>query len=162
MGLLLGNPVSRRSIVIEKSVAMIGMASIIGVLTFVGTMAGSLIAGLGMSYVNVAATSALATLLGVMFGALAMAISAATGKVKIATFGAAGAALVFYILNAFLPLSDSLAGLARWSPFYYYLSSDPLNNGMHWGHAGILAGLTLVLLAAAVVLFERRDLRQTG
>jgi ABC-2 type transport system permease protein len=162
MGLLLGNPVTRRSVVVEKAIALIGMASIIGVLTFLGTMAGSLMANLGMSYVNVAATSLLATLLGIMFGALALALSAATGKVKIATYGTSAAALVFYILNAFLPLSDSLAGLARWSPFYYYLTSDPLNNGMHWGHAGILAGLTAILLVAAVVLFERRDLRQTS
>ncbi len=46
--------------------------------------------------------------------------------------------------------------------FYYYLSSDPLINGMHWGHAAVLGGLFVILVAAAVVLFQRRDLRQTG
>jgi len=56
-------------------------------------------------------------------------------------------------------LSDQLADYARWSPFYYYLTSDPLNTGMHWGHAGVLAALTVVLLAAAVAFFNRRDLR---
>ena len=44
-----------------------------------------------------------------------------------------------YVFNAFLPLNESLAGLARWSPFYYYLTSDPLNNGMHWGSLAHLA-----------------------
>jgi len=162
MGLLLGNPVSRTRIVTEKTLAMVSAVAIIGVLTFLGTIFGSLMAGLGMSFMNIAAITILATLLGLLFGALALAISAATGRVKAASYGTAGAALVFYILNAFLPLSDSVAGLARWSPFYYYLTSDPLNNGMHWGHAGILAALTAALLAAAVVLFNRRDLRQTG
>jgi ABC-type transport system involved in multi-copper enzyme maturation permease subunit len=33
---------------------------------------------------------------------------------------------------------------------------------MHWGHAAVLTGLTVVLIGLAVVLFQRRDLRQTG
>ena len=74
----------------------------------------------------------------------------------------AGLALAFYIVNAFLPLNESLAGLAKWSPFYYYLTADPLNNGMPWGHAAVLAGLTAGLVGLSAVLFGRRDLRQTG
>ena len=35
-------------------------------------------------------------------------------------------------------------------------------DGARLKHFAILAGLTVVLLAAAVVLFEQRDLRQTG
>jgi ABC-2 type transport system permease protein len=104
----------------------------------------------------------LATLLALLFGALALAISAATGRVKAAAYGASGLALAFYVINAFFPLSDELAGIAEWSPFYYYLTSDPLNNGMHWGHAGLLTAITAGLLALAVVLFNRRDLRQSA
>ena len=33
---------------------------------------------------------------------------------------------------------------------------------MHWGHGGLLAGLTIGLVVLAAVLFERRDLRQQG
>jgi hypothetical protein len=64
-------------------------------------------------------------------------------------------------MNAFLPLSAHLAGLARWTPFYYYLRSDPLLTGMHWGHGAILAGLSVVMVALAVLFFDCRDLRQT-
>ena len=73
---------------------------------------------------------------------------------------AVGVALVLYVLNAFLPLNDRLAGYAKWSPFYYYLSSDPLNNGMHWGHGALLAGLTAGLVGLSILLFRRRDLRE--
>ena len=48
------------------------------------------------------------------------------------------------------------------SPFSYYLGSDPLNNGMAWGDAAILAGVTILLVALAYPAFQRRDLRQTG
>jgi ABC-2 type transport system permease protein len=82
--------------------------------------------------------------------------------VRVAVFGTVGAALSFHLFNAFLPLNDSLAGYAKWSPFYYYLSSDPLVNGMHWGHGALLAGLAVGLIVLSVALFDRRDLRQTG
>jgi ABC-2 type transport system permease protein len=115
-----------------------------------------------MSIGNIAATSLLVTLVGVAFGALALALGAATGRMKVATYGTVGVALVFFVLNAFLPFSDTFAGYAKWSPFYYYLTSDPLSNGMNWGHGAVLAGLALVLTAIAVFLFNRRDLRQSG
>ncbi len=162
MGLLLANPIPRSRVVIEKSWAMVLYAFVVGFATFAGVAVGSLLGGLGMSIGNIAAASLLVTLIGLVFGALALALSAGTGRVKVAVYGTVGIALVFYILNAFLPFNDTLAGYAKWSPFYYYLSSDPLVTGMHWGHGAILAGLTVVLIVLSVVLFQRRDLRQTG
>ncbi len=68
--------------------------------------------------------------------------------------------LTCFVINSFLPLDEDLADFARVSPFYYYLTSDPLMTGMDWGHAAVLAGSSLALLGLAVVLFGRRDLRQ--
>ncbi len=158
LGLLLANPVRRRTLVVEKSVAMVGIAAMVGLLTFVGTALGSGMAGLGMSLGNIAATCVLAVLLGLVFGMVAMLIGAATGRPRLASYGMAGLALGLYVANAFLPLSDRMMGLAKWSPFYYYLTSDPLNNGMRWSHAGVLAALIGGLLVISVLLFERRDL----
>ncbi|MDX1689890.1 MAG: ABC transporter permease subunit [Acidimicrobiia bacterium] len=159
MGLLLGNPVSRRRIVVEKSLAMALVALGLGLATFLGTYLGSLAAGLGMSPARILATSLLAGLLAFVMGLLALAIGAATGRVATAAVGAAGVALLAYVVDAFFPLAESLEGLAAWSPFHYYLSADPLNAGMPWGHAALLAVLAVLLLIGAVVLFERRDLR---
>jgi ABC-2 type transport system permease protein len=161
MALLLANPVSRTRIVLEKAVAMAFAALVVGVATFAGAALGVLLGGLDMSIGNVGATSLLLVLLGLVFGALALVLSAATGRVKFAVSGAIGATLGFYLLDSFLPLSDGLAGYARLSPFYYYLGGDPLSKGMHWGHGALLAGLSVALVALSVVLFGRRDLRQT-
>jgi ABC-2 type transport system permease protein len=162
MGLLLANPIKRSKIVIEKAWAMVVCAITVGFATFAGVTAGSLLGGLGMDIGNIAATCLLVTLLGLVFGALALALSAVTGQGKVAVFGSIGAAGVFYLASSFLPLSESLAGYVKWSPFYYYLSSAPLLTGMDWGHGAILAGLTLGLVTLSVVLFQRRDLRQGG
>ncbi len=162
MGLLLANPMARSRVVLEKAFAMTVYSLIVGLFTFAGTALGSLVGGLGMSMVNVAVTSLLASLVGLVFGAVALTLGAATGRVKAAVYGTAGLALASFLLNSFLPLSERAAGYARGTPFYYYLTSDPLSNGMPWGHAAVLVTLIAGLVLLAVTLFERRDLRQPG
>ena len=162
MGLLLANPVSRTTVLLQKAFTMVLYGFAVGLATFAGVAAGSLLGGLGLSVANIAATCLLLTLLGLVFGALALALGAGTGRVPIATSTTIGVAVVMFLANGFLPLNDSTAGYARWSPFYYYLGSDPLSNGMNWTHGAALALLTVALIALAIWLFSRRDLRQTG
>lgn len=162
MGLLLANPIKRSTIVAGKAFTMVVYAVAVGFATFAGVALGSIVGGLGMSVVNIAATCVLVTLVGLLFGALALAVGAGTGRVKVAIFAAVGAALALHVVNALFSINERLAGWAKWSPFYYYLGSDPLVNGMHWGHAALLAAITVALVGLSVYLFQRRDLRQTG
>lgn len=160
MGLLLANPIRRSRVVLEKTLAMLAYAVAVGVSIFGGVATANLISNLDMSYEGIAATSLLVTLLGLLFGALALFLSAATGRTKIATYGAIGAAATSHLLNSFLPLSENLAGWARLTPHYYFLANDPLNNGMDWGHATLLAAVAAAFIGGAVWAFDRRDLRQ--
>lgn len=162
MGLLLAGPVSRTQVVVEKWIAMVVHAVVLGVLAFVGTALGSLMAGLDMSLGNITAISAQLVLLGLVFGGVALALGAGSGRTRVAIFGTAGIALAFFLLDALLPLSDALAGWARLSPFYFYAESDPLSTGMPWAHAGVLAALAGLLVSASIWLFRRRDLRLGG
>jgi ABC-2 type transport system permease protein len=162
MGLLLSNPVSRTTVVLQKTVVMVLFAIVVGIATFAGTWAGSAAGNLGLDLWNVAATCTLGVLLGLSFGALALALGGATGKAQVASYGAAALAAVSFVTNGFLPLSETLEPLVKFQPFYYYLSSDPLNNGMDWGHAAVLSGLTAVFVAVAVITFTRRDIVRAG
>jgi ABC-2 type transport system permease protein len=162
MGLLLANPIGRSTVIYQKTVAMVFFAFVVGFATFAGVVGGSLLGNLGMSVGNIGATCLLLTLLGLVYGGVALALGAATGRTRIATFGTTGLALIAFVANGLLPFSENLSGLVKWQPFYYYLSSDPLMNGMHWGHGAVLTVLTVALIALSVVLFQRRDLRQTG
>lgn len=62
--------------------ARIRDAAIAGVATFLGTMVGSLLGGLGLDVWNVSAASTLGTLLGLVFGAIALAFGAAPAESK--------------------------------------------------------------------------------
>ena len=162
MALLLACPISRYRIVLEKVIPILLFAILVGFVTFAGVSVGSIIADLGMSISNIAATAALQTLVGLVFGSLALALSAATGRTSIAIYGAIGAALFFHLFNSLGALNQALADLAWLTPFSYYLGNDPLNNGMDWIDAAVLAALSTILIVLSFVLFQRRDIRQRG
>lgn len=162
MGLLLANPVKRSRVVLEKSGAMVLYSLAVGAATFAGVALGSVLGDLGMDMGDLGATCLLQSLVGLVFGALALALSAGTGRKRVAIFGAIGAGVGLHLLNSLAELNEAIADWGRFSPFYYYLGNDPLNNGMDWGNAAVLAGLTLGLVALSLVLFQRRDIRQTG
>lgn len=159
MGLLLGNPITRSSLIVEKSAAMVAYAVTIGAVTFAGTWIGSLLGGQSGSAANLAATSTLMTLMGLVFGGLALAVGAATGRSRLASGSATGAALVAYFMFSFFPLSDAFEPWSKASPFTLYLGSDPLVNGMAWVDGLMLMLLFVALVATSVPLFQRRDLR---
>ena len=160
MGMLLANPISRSRIVFEKTIPMVLFALAVGFATFAGVALGSLIADLGMWTGNIAATATLQALVGLVFGSLALALSAGTGRTSISIYGAAGAAVVFHLVNSLGALNDAIADLAWLTPFHYYLGNDPLNNGLDRVDAVVLALLSLILIGLSFVLFERRDIRQ--
>lgn len=162
MGLLLANPIKRSTVVLEKTAAMVVHASVVALALFAGVVGGSMLGRLGMSPGRIAATTALAMLIGLVFGALALLLSAATGRTRVAVYGTVGLALFLYVANGFLPFAAGLDNLVYFGPFHYYLSSDPLLNGMHWGHGGVLLAAFITLVIGAVFAFDRRDLRQTG
>ena len=160
MGLLLANPISRQRIVVEKLAALITHTTAVGVSIFAGVVGGSLLGGLDMSVANIGAASLQVTLLGVMFGALALAVSAATGDVRAATVGTVGVFATAYAFNSIFAVADELDGWKRLSPFDWYLSGDPLNNGIDLASVGLFVGFSALFAVAAVALFGRRDLRR--
>jgi beta-exotoxin I transport system permease protein len=159
MGLLMANPIRRSAIIVEKTLSMIAYSAVLGVATFLGVWFGNLLGGIEIPLGNLVATTSLLVLLGLVFGGVAMLLSAATGKTRVAAYGAIGVTLVAYFSFSFLPLAESLADYAKWSPFHFYLGSNPLTNGMAWGDAAVLAGIFAGLIALSIPLFQRRDLR---
>lgn len=159
MDLLLSSPITRSKVIVEKTIALVGYSLALGVVTFLGTWATVFLAEPDLAVANIAATSVLLTLLGLVFGGFAILVGAATGRTRIASYSGAGLILVGYFLWTFMPLSENFAGWAKISPYHYYLGSDPLVNGMHWGHAAVLTAVFLVLVALSIPAFQRRDVR---
>ena len=57
-------------------------------------------------------------------------------------------------------LAALVSGLQRFrplSPFWWYSGNDPLHRGLEPLHIALLVGTTLVCIATAVLVFQRRD-----
>lgn len=159
MGLLLANPISKSHVIFEKAIAMLIYGVLFGVVTFTGTWIGVLIAGSDISVSGIVAVTFMLVLLGWVFGALALAVGAATGRSRFAALVATAVAVASFFIFSFFPLSASFEPWAVISPFKHYLGNDPMLNGIAWSNVVVLISISVVLVAAALPLFERRDLR---
>ena len=158
LDLLLSNPLPRWRLVLEKFAAMV-FSIVLLVIIFWGALAiSSHIVDMGLNLARLAAVCFSAALLGITFGAVALAVGCAWGRRGL-SMSAAGALVGYsYLLNTMAPLIDWLEPFRGLSPFYYYIGADPLKNGLNGSHAAVLAGLIAVFLAVAIVTFRKRDL----
>ena len=159
MGVLLGAPVARSTFLLAKSAAMAIHVVIVSVSVSVGLGLGSLVGDMGLDAGNIVGAGLHAGALGLLFGAVAIAVGGWSGNAKLTTTVAAGLGGLSFALASFLPLSDALADGARLSPWYYFNSSDPLGSGADPFHLMVLLSLAAVVLVVGTASFGRRDLK---
>ena len=158
LDVLLSQPLDRGRVVLEKTLAIVAGTAVAGAALVAGIWLGASVVDARLDYANVAAGVVSAVLLALVFGGIALLLACATGNRGLA-IGATGALLVVaYFVNALAPLVDMLDRLQGLSPFYYYISNDPLRHGLDFGYAAVLAVVAVAAFAAALVTFERRDL----
>ena len=158
LDMLMSNPIDRWRVVVDKSGAMIVTVLALAAVTWAGLAVGAVVVAMDISYVKMAEATLAAALLGMAFGGFALALGSATGRRAMSIGIASGVGAASYFLNALAPAVEGLEPLRWVSPFHNYSTADPLTNGLHLGHAGVLVALTAVFLAVAVVTFRRRDL----
>jgi beta-exotoxin I transport system permease protein len=157
LDLLLANPLSRRRVVAEKTVALAVELLTLSVVLFASLLAGVGAVGMGVSATHLAGASAAAALLAFAFGALAVLAGALSGRRGAAIAVSAGAAVAAYLLNSLGPLVDLPGPVRALSPYYHYVVSDPLRQGLEADHVAILLAVGLAAAVAAAVAFEHRD-----
>jgi ABC-2 type transport system permease protein len=159
LDLLLANPISRTRLLFEKSGALLVQLALLTLVLFaalaLSTRAWDVHIGVG----RLAAASFFVLLIAALFGALAVAVGAATGRHDLAVGVPAGGAALAYLVNGVAPLVSWLSTPAKATPFYHYTTPAPLLHGFQLDHALALAAPTALLVVLAASLFARRDLR---
>jgi ABC-2 type transport system permease protein len=155
---LLSFPISRRRLILEKTLALVLGCTAAAVVVWILAMAGAAVSASALPADHLAAALVMLVLLGLAFGALALAISVATGN-RGAAIGVAVALMVaMYLVDGLATVVDGLGVVRPLSLFRYYMGNDPLRNGLSLADAAVLGAVAAVFLVASVVLFERRDL----
>jgi ABC-2 type transport system permease protein len=95
----------------------------------------------------------------VEYGALALAVGAATGRRALAIGVAGAAAVAAYVVYALALIVGSWERWQPLSPFHQALQGGPLGAGAPPASWGWLALGAVVVVLVALPVFDRRDLR---
>lgn len=157
LDLLLANPLPRWQVVVEKFATLVVSTAALAFVLCLGLLIGGRMVNLEISFGRVAEATASSVLLSLAFGTLALALGCASGQRGLSVGLATALAIAAYFLNSLAPLVEALKPYRKLSLFYYYIGADPLTKGLNLGHAAVLIGVTVVLLAVGMIAFERRD-----
>lgn len=159
MGLVLSTSASRTTFLAAKTAAMVAHVLIVSVAMFAGLLIGNFIGHMGIGVGLLLAATSQMTLVGLVFGAIALTLGAAGSDRRRTMTISAGLAGLSFVLAVFLPMSQSLAWLAKLNFWYPYSANAALVNGIDWGFAAVLATCAVTISALGFVIFPRRDLR---
>lgn len=159
LALVLATSTSRTTFLAAKTAAMVSHVLIVSVAIFTGLLIGNVIGQMGIGVGLLLAATVQATLVGLVFGAIALTLGAAgSDRRQSMTISAAIAGLSF-VLAVFLPMNQSLAWLAKLNFWYPYSANIALVHGLDGGLAAVMATCAVAVSVAGFVIFPRRDLR---
>jgi beta-exotoxin I transport system permease protein len=159
LALVLAYPVRRSRLVAAKAVGVALIVLAVAFAVWLGLIVGVAAGGGGITLAHITALAVQLAFFGLATGALGLALGAGTGRRGLANGCAAAVAVLGWLVNSFAPLVGAIAWLKYVSLFYYYAGHDPLARGVGVPGLVVLGLVTLALTAAAMLAFDRRDLR---
>ena len=154
---LMANPISRRTVVLQKSGALLTSLLILMVAMWFGILGGSKIAGFGLSITGTTQALVSTYALGAVLGLIALSVGASTGRKGLAGGVAAAVGITGFLLDTFLSVVEILDPARFISVFYYFNGVDVIVNGINYVHFSTLVAIGLIAVSIAVWRFERRD-----
>jgi ABC-2 type transport system permease protein len=158
LDVLVASPITRRSILLEKAGAIAVQLTAFGVVLAISIPVFGALVDLGVPADGLISATIGLVLLGLAFGSIALLIGAWTGRRGVAIGLTTALAVGAFVIDGLSKVVDELEPARFASPFFYYSSNEPLRNGLDPVHTLVLAGIGVVAIAIAVLVFERRDL----
>jgi ABC-2 type transport system permease protein len=155
--LVVSAPESRRAVIGWKAVGLLIEMVAVAVTIVVTLLIGDALVDLGLDAGRLVGATAGICLLALLHGWLAMLVGAATRHRSYAIGVPAALAAIGYLIAGLYSIADWLEPFKYLSGFYY-AGRGPLSGGVDWAHLGVLAAACVLVLVAAVAVFERRDL----
>lgn len=151
-------PISRTAVAVDKVGAMLVCLAGLVALEVVALLVMMPLVGLDLAVGRVLAAATGLYLLAAMFGCIAFAVGAATGRRTAAVAVGGGGAGALFLLTGLGALVEGLEAVARISPFTHYDGAAVLAGGLSPLPPLVFALVGLAAVLAGTVAFRRRDL----
>ncbi len=158
LDLLLAQPVDRRRLYVEKALAVLVGVVALTIACVVAVVAVRAPADLTLPYGHLVAVCVQMGLLCAALGLGAQAIAAATGRRAVGIAAAAGYTFVSYVVYGLSTTVHPLYYVRPLTLWRWYLGGDPLTTGFGGEAVGVLVATSVVIVAAGMFAFRRRDL----
>ena len=156
---LLGNPISRTTVYVHKSLALVVDCVLPVAAIAIAILLGAVIMDYSVSLSGLFFMSLSLLLLGYATGFMALSIGAGTGSKTLAIAIPAAIVGIGYLINILVPIIESLSDLKYISILHYYIGDKPFINGITPWHALVLVAIAVLSFAVGLQRFNNRDLR---
>jgi ABC-2 type transport system permease protein len=159
IGLLMANPKSRTHVLLSKMAALV----VLSVLATAGMWAFAeftpALVDISIGDLDIFAINVHMLAIVLFNGMLALAIGAATGNRGAALGVTIGVLVIGFFGAGLLPMLEWGEDWVKIFPWYYFMGSEPLYEGVDWEHIAILGGASVLFGIAAVIGVNRRDFK---
>lgn len=155
---LLALPVARSKAFWQKYAAGAALSGAACVAIYLGVILSFPIIQGSMSYFALAQATFACWLISLVFGTLAYAFGAATGKRGLTIGLASGVAFLSYLISSMAPAVDKLEVAQKFTPFYYYNVPSVAQHGLKLSNLAVLVGGIAIMLLLGLAFFRKRDL----
>lgn len=155
--LLLSRPISRTSFLVQKIAALLLHTSVIAIAAILGLLVGQLFVEFPISLANYSVAVLQSLLLGLIFGLLSLAVTAAKPSRGLSVGLPTVLFVLGFVVNGFAASVEFFDAIKAFTPFHYYQSLTVLLDGPIWSDVAVLTSINVVLLGITLVAFSRRD-----
>lgn len=157
--LLLARPLSRTKLLAAKALAGLIITVTVSSIALASTLIICKLVKLEIPLGRVVVTTLACVVLALVFGALALAMSALGRSAKLASVGLSVIiALGGYIISSLAGAVQWLQWPAKFFPYHYYRPTQSLAGIYVWRDSFLLLGIIIILLIIAWQGFKKRDL----
>jgi ABC-2 type transport system permease protein len=148
-------PVGRTSLLLQKLAAALVVIVLASLGALIGIEIGLIVSHQHYNMLDVLPHLVSCLLVSVDYGLVGFAAAAASGRRSLALGLASGLAFLSFIINSMASSVSYFGTLDKATLFHYYT----YKGGYHWPELSLLAGIAMLLIAIALVGFNRRDIR---
>jgi ABC-2 type transport system permease protein len=152
-------PISRAKLLLQKWLALAVITAIVSLGTAIGIYAVlPFLEDAAIDGIDMVRLVGACYLLMLTLGTVPFAAGMISGKRAVATGIGIFVVMGSFILSTFGTAVDWLEKFEKLSLIYYFPAVDIVKNGIDWANVAVLAGICLILLAASLLVFRRRDI----